>query len=116
MVEELIPRLEVAHQTVDELVKVFDTYGKDKYDREKAYTDEIDHQVEENRKKLQDDAAKREARAQKNETKGGQSLSGVNDSIGGNCKTSLLACLSPSQSFCKESNNTLMFAHSCKAI
>ena len=31
----------MAHQTVDELVKVFDHYGKD-YDREKAYTEEID--------------------------------------------------------------------------
>jgi hypothetical protein len=38
----------------------------------------------------------------------------LKDSIGGNCKTSLLACLSPSQSFCRESNSTLTFAHSCK--
>ena len=38
------------------------------------------------------------------------------DSLGGNCKTTLLACLSPAQDFCRESNNTLKFAHSCKKI
>ena len=40
----------------------------------------------------------------------------LQDSLGGNCKTTMLACLSPSQAFCKESNNTLKFAHSCKQI
>ena len=40
----------------------------------------------------------------------------LQDSLGGNCKTTLLACLSPSQDFCRESNNTLKFAHSCKQI
>ena len=38
------------------------------------------------------------------------------DSLGGNCKTTLLGCLSPAQDFCRESNNTLKFAHSCKKI
>jgi kinesin family protein 3/17 len=38
------------------------------------------------------------------------------DSLGGNCKTTLLAMVSPSQEFCKESNNTLSFAMSCKSI
>ena len=38
------------------------------------------------------------------------------DSLGGNCKTTLIAMVSPSQDFCKESNNTLGFAHSCKQI
>ena len=36
-----MPRLQLAHQTVDELVKVYKEYGQD-YDREKAYTEEID--------------------------------------------------------------------------
>lgn len=38
------------------------------------------------------------------------------DSLGGNCMTTLLACVSPSQNFCRESNQTLKFAHSCKKI
>ena len=38
----------------------------------------------------------------------------LQDSLGGNCKTTMLACLSPSQDFCRESNNTMKFAHSCK--
>ena len=38
------------------------------------------------------------------------------DSLGGNCKTTLLGCLSPAQDYCRESNNTLKFAHSCKKI
>ena len=41
LVGQLIPRLQTAHQTVDELVRVYDHYGRD-YDREKAYTEEID--------------------------------------------------------------------------
>jgi hypothetical protein len=41
LVEQLIPRLQVAHQVVDELVQVYNQYGKD-YDREKAYAEEID--------------------------------------------------------------------------
>ena len=40
----------------------------------------------------------------------------LSDSLGGNCKTTLLAMLSPSQSFCRESVNTLKFAHGCKKI
>jgi kinesin family member 18/19 len=40
----------------------------------------------------------------------------LKDSIGGNCRTTMIACISPSQDFCKESNNTLLFAHSCKQI
>ena len=40
----------------------------------------------------------------------------LQDSLGGNCKTTLLACLSPAQDFCKESHNTLKFARSCKKI
>ena len=40
----------------------------------------------------------------------------LQDSLGGNCKTTMLACLSPSQDFCRESNNTMKFAHSCKKI
>mmetsp|Transcript_43827 Transcript_43827/g.58101 ORF Transcript_43827/g.58101 Transcript_43827/m.58101 type:complete len:148 (-) Transcript_43827:107-550(-) len=40
----------------------------------------------------------------------------LQDSLGGNCKTTMLACLSPAQDFCRESNNTLKFAHSCKQI
>ena len=54
LVEELIPRLETAHQTVDELVKVYQEYGRD-YDREKAYTEEIDVKIEEGRKKMKED-------------------------------------------------------------
>lgn len=40
----------------------------------------------------------------------------LSDSLGGNCKTTMLGCLSPSQDFCRESNNTLKFAHSCKQV
>ena len=40
----------------------------------------------------------------------------LSDSLGGNCQTTLLAMLSPSQIFCKESVNTLKFAHGCKKI
>jgi hypothetical protein len=40
----------------------------------------------------------------------------LGDSLGGNCSTTVLAMLSPSQSFCKQSNATLGFAHSCKQI
>ena len=46
LVELLIPRLQLAHQTVDELVKVYKEYGQS-YDREKAYTEEIDVQMKE---------------------------------------------------------------------
>lgn len=38
------------------------------------------------------------------------------DSLGGNCQTTLLAMLSPSQTFCRESNSTLKFAYNCKKI
>lgn len=40
----------------------------------------------------------------------------LKDSIGGNCQTTMFACLSPSADFCTESNNTLSFAHRCKQI
>jgi hypothetical protein len=40
----------------------------------------------------------------------------LKDSLGGNCKTTLLAMISPSQVFCNESNNTLGFAHSCSKV
>ena len=40
----------------------------------------------------------------------------LKDSLGGNCRTTLLGMLSPSFEFCQESNNTLGFAHSCKSI
>lgn len=40
----------------------------------------------------------------------------LSDSLGGNCITTLLAMLSPSQKFCRESVNTLKFAHGCKSI
>jgi len=46
LVELLIPRLTLAHSTVDELVKVYKEYGTN-YDREKAYTEEIDTQMKE---------------------------------------------------------------------
>jgi hypothetical protein len=57
LVELLIPRLQLAHQTVDELVKVYKEYGQS-YDREKAYTEEIDVQMKE-----QADARQRRAEA-----------------------------------------------------
>lgn len=37
----------------------------------------------------------------------------LSDSIGGNCMTTLLAMVSPSLQFSKESNNTLSFANGC---
>lgn len=40
----------------------------------------------------------------------------LSDSIGGNCMTTLLAMVSPSLQFCKESNNTLAFANSCSHV
>ena len=40
----------------------------------------------------------------------------LQDSLGGNCKTTMLAMLSPSFDFHLESNCTLKFAHSCKQI
>ena len=44
LVEELIASLDRAHQTVDELVQVHRAYGRD-YDRERAYTEDIDAQI-----------------------------------------------------------------------
>ena len=44
LVPELIARLDRAHQTVDELVKVQREYGLD-YSREKAYTEDVDAQI-----------------------------------------------------------------------
>mmetsp|Transcript_1114 Transcript_1114/g.2044 ORF Transcript_1114/g.2044 Transcript_1114/m.2044 type:complete len:330 (-) Transcript_1114:1408-2397(-) len=40
----------------------------------------------------------------------------LSDSLGGNCKTTLIVMLSPSLAHCNETNNTLRFAHSCKQI
>ena len=40
----------------------------------------------------------------------------IADSIGGNCQTIMLGMVSPSQQFCRESYNTLMFATSCSLI
>lgn len=40
----------------------------------------------------------------------------LSDSLGGNCKTTLLAMLSPSLEYNKESNSTLGFAYSCKQV
>ena len=41
MVKALVEKLDKAHGVVDELVRVFREYGAD-YDREKAYTEDID--------------------------------------------------------------------------
>ena len=46
LVELLLPRLQLAHQTVDELVKVYKEYGKD-FNMEKAYDQEIDELMKE---------------------------------------------------------------------
>ena len=40
----------------------------------------------------------------------------LSDSIGGNCLTTLIAMVSPSFQYSKESNNTLSFANSCSHI
>lgn len=42
LVDELVVKLEKAHQTIHELVQVHEVYG-DNYDREKAYAEEIDY-------------------------------------------------------------------------
>ena len=42
--EQLTNKLDRAHQTVDELVKVHREYGQD-YSREKAYAEDIDAQM-----------------------------------------------------------------------
>ena len=73
LVEQLIPRLALAHQTVDELVKVYKEYGTD-YDREKAYTEEIDVQMKEAAQKRQIAAGKlAKAEGAQASTIGGQS-------------------------------------------
>ena len=41
LVEQLTLKLEKAHQTVDELVQVYDKYGQD-YNRDKAYAEDIE--------------------------------------------------------------------------
>ena len=41
LVDELLVKLEKIHQTIDELNKVHDKFGKE-YSREKAYAEEID--------------------------------------------------------------------------
>ena len=40
----------------------------------------------------------------------------LSDSLGGNSLTTILATVSPSQAFAKETKSTLKFAHSCKKI
>ena len=40
----------------------------------------------------------------------------LSDSIGGNSLTTILAAISPSQKYAKETKSTLKFAHSCKKI
>ena len=40
----------------------------------------------------------------------------LSDSIGGNSLTTILAAISPSQNYAKETKSTLKFAHSCKKI
>ena len=41
LVEMLVGKLDIAHRTVDELVKVYQAYGQD-YSMEKAYTEDIE--------------------------------------------------------------------------
>jgi len=72
---------------VDELVKVYKEYGAD-YDREKAYAEEIDVKIEEGRKKINEQAEKREAKAAggKGATGATQQISmmgGPTESVGG---------------------------------
>lgn len=50
LVDELIVKLEKAHQTIHELVQVHEVYGEN-YDREKAYAEEIDYQAAQNQEK-----------------------------------------------------------------
>ena len=40
----------------------------------------------------------------------------LEDSLGGNCKTTMMACISPSQDAYNESNTTLKFAERAKKI
>jgi hypothetical protein len=40
----------------------------------------------------------------------------LEDSLGGNCKTTMMACISPSQDAYNESNSTLKFAERAKKI
>ena len=40
----------------------------------------------------------------------------LSDSIGGNSLTTILATISPSQQYAKETKSTLKFSHSCKKI
>lgn len=56
LVEQLIPRLQIAHQVVDELVTVYREYGKD-YDRERAYAEEIDFKQSQQAEKAHNKAA-----------------------------------------------------------
>jgi len=88
LVELLLPRLQLAHQTVDELVKVYKEYGKD-FDMEKAYDQEIDEQMKES-----------DTRKQSNHPAGsrsnlpGQSIKGGPESTGmrtGKLNTGLVA-------------------------
>ena len=44
LVEQLTKKLGKAHQTIDELVKVYEAYGTD-YNREKAYAEDIEAQA-----------------------------------------------------------------------
>ena len=47
LVELLTGKLDIAHRTVDELVKVYQAYGQD-YSREKAYSEDIEAQIQSN--------------------------------------------------------------------
>lgn len=77
MVPELIARLDRAHQTVDELVKVQREYGLD-YSREKAYTEDVDTQIAQA-------AQARQAQAQPGRT----TNAGQNSTLGGQESTSM---------------------------
>ena len=45
LVELLVAKLDIAHRTVDELVKVYQQYGQD-YSVEKAYAEDIEAQIQ----------------------------------------------------------------------
>jgi hypothetical protein len=47
----LTAKLDIAHRTVDELVKVYQAYGQD-YSREKAYTEDIEAQIQAEKPKV----------------------------------------------------------------
>lgn len=51
LVEMLVGKLDIAHRTVDELVKVYQAYGQD-YSVEKAYAEDIEAQIQMNQTKV----------------------------------------------------------------